>query len=235
MTHPQENILENSGSFMPHSPISYWIDLVQRTSFLIKALRTQNSLDWPWCTLTIQLNLHWGMINVCPLLVVTWFNQNEVLVHCTFRFCCVRARPSPELLQDLCGFNLAAHLNSTYYSLWDPRISNLMCWFGRQVCWFCSVNALPRLMRNIYNRWVQTARKPCSIVTKQHLMDGFKHASCLYPPHHGPITISQLLHFWISSTSQNLTGSGFRWFYNAGYHSPPLTSWLIYWAGRKQT
>jgi hypothetical protein len=72
MSHLQGTNLENSDSFMPRSPISYWIDLVQWTSFLIKVLHTQNSLDWPWSILTIPPNLYWrlGVIKVCPLLLV---------------------------------------------------------------------------------------------------------------------------------------------------------------------
>ena len=62
--------LLNSGSFMPHCLISYWIDLVQRTSFLIKALGTRSSQGWLWNISTIQLNPQWGIFHVCPFLVV---------------------------------------------------------------------------------------------------------------------------------------------------------------------
>ena len=61
---------KNPDSLMLPSPISYSIDLVQKTYFLIKVLRTGDLLDWLSGILTIQLNLNWGVITVCPLLLV---------------------------------------------------------------------------------------------------------------------------------------------------------------------
>ena len=82
-----------------------------------------------------------------------WFNENEDAVHHSFRFCCVKAsQPSPKLLEDLCGLDLAIHIFCTSESRWsDVESAELMCWFGRQVCPFRSVHGLPCLMHNIYS------------------------------------------------------------------------------------
>jgi hypothetical protein len=85
------------------------------------------------------------------LLVVTSFNdsmKHKDYVHRTFQWWCVKAHPSPKLLEDLCGLNLVAHMN--HASSWFvTEIPELMCWFGRQVCQFRSANGLLRLMHNI--------------------------------------------------------------------------------------
>ncbi|KIM44127.1 hypothetical protein M413DRAFT_443169 [Hebeloma cylindrosporum] len=49
-------------------------------------------------------------------------------VHFTFRFCCVKAHPSPMLLKDLQTLNLDAH----FYDTSAARIPELICWFERQ-------------------------------------------------------------------------------------------------------
>ena len=67
---------------------------------------------------------------------------HEASVHCAFLWCCVKACPSPKLLEDLCELNLAAHVDDepSWFVADNPE---LMCWFGRQVCRFRSVNGFP--------------------------------------------------------------------------------------------
>ena len=66
--------------------------------------------------------------------------RNEDLVHWAFGHCCVKARSSPKLLEDLCGLNLDAHVNDIALQFFNTEIPELMCWFGRQVCQFHLVN-----------------------------------------------------------------------------------------------
>jgi hypothetical protein len=85
------------------------------------------------------------------LFYVHWFNQNEVFAHCGFWSCCVKTHPSLQLLEDLCKVNLATHM--TLSSGFSVNIPELMCWFGRQVCWYRPVNGVPHPTHNIYSGW----------------------------------------------------------------------------------
>ena len=51
--------------------------------------------------------------------------KNEDRVHCAFRRCCVKARPSPKLLEDVCGLNLAAHVNQAPSRFLVEKFQNL--------------------------------------------------------------------------------------------------------------
>ena len=75
------------------------------------------------------------------LLWLRWFDQNEDSVHQTFRWCCVNARPSPKLLEDLCGLKLTAHVANSVPSHSVVELPELMCWFGGQVCSFRAGNS----------------------------------------------------------------------------------------------
>ena len=155
-------MFQNYSSFTHHSPISCWIDLVQWTSSLIKALHTRNSPDWPWSTLTIQLNLHFRMMKVCAfLLVVTSLIQRKwrECSFCISVVLCPRSsvpeapwglvQAKPCSLSEWCT-NVVFHSNS--------RI-NLLVWKTGMLILFN--NGLPHLMHDFYSGWVQQAWKPC--------------------------------------------------------------------------
>ena len=155
-------MFQNYGSFTLHSPISCWIDLVQWTSSLIKALRMRNSLDWLWSTLTIPLNLHCGIVNVSPcLLIVTSLTQRkwrQCSLHISVVLCQISSIPEAPW-----GLMHAKPCSSSEQRIivvccGNSRINLLVRKTGTLISFN---NGLPHLMHGIYSSWVQQAWKPC--------------------------------------------------------------------------
>ena len=158
MSHLQGMIFHHYSSFTLRFPISCWTDLVQWTSFLIKALRTRNSLDWLWSTLTIQLNLHFGIMNVCAFLLVVTSLIEWKWSECSSYISVVLCQSS-SISEAPWGLVQAKPCSSSerrtivvYYA--NSRINLLVRKAGRLISFN---NGLPHLMHDIYSGWVQMA------------------------------------------------------------------------------
>ena len=159
MSHVRGVGLQNSGSFTLRFLISFWIDLVQWISSSIKVLHMRNSLDWPWGTSTIQLNLRCGTIKVHPFLPVVTLLIQLKWRECSSRISVVLCQSSsiPGAPRGLVQAKPCSSFERNVACCEHSRINLLV----RKTGMFISFNnGLPHLILNIYSGWIQMAWKP---------------------------------------------------------------------------